>query len=61
MVLNMVILDDKTTCTLSDVVLRSVFYGECFDEDVIFACSLLQLEFTLLLVVFVRVTETNFG
>lgn len=58
---NMVMSPDKGSCTLPDEVLRSAFYGECSDEDVALARSLLQPEPTLPLATPVRTTEANFG
>jgi pimeloyl-ACP methyl ester carboxylesterase len=58
---NMVMSEDKGSSMLRDEVVRSAFYGECSDEDVALARSLLQPEPTLPLATPVRLSEKNFG
>lgn len=58
---NMVMSDDKSTSTVRDESIRSAFYGECSDEDVALARSLLLPEPTLPLATPVHLTDANFG
>jgi pimeloyl-ACP methyl ester carboxylesterase len=58
---NMVMSEDKGSSMLRDDIVRSAFYGECSDEDVALARSLLQPEPTLPLATPVRLSEKNFG
>jgi pimeloyl-ACP methyl ester carboxylesterase len=58
---NMVMSEDKGSSTLREDVVRSAFYGECSDEDVALARSLLQPEPTLPLATPVHLSEKNFG
>jgi pimeloyl-ACP methyl ester carboxylesterase len=58
---NMVMSDDKVSSTMKDGSLRDAFYGECQEDDVALARSLLLPEPTLPLATAVRVTDGNFG
>jgi pimeloyl-ACP methyl ester carboxylesterase len=58
---NMVMSEDKSYSTMRDSAVRDAFYGECSDDDVALARSLLQPEPTVPLATPVNVTEGNFG
>lgn len=58
---NMVMSEDKSYSTMRDSSIRDAFYGECSDEDVALARSMLMPEPTVPLATPVRVTEANFG
>jgi pimeloyl-ACP methyl ester carboxylesterase len=58
---NMLMSEDKSCSTMRDAAIRDAFYGECSDDDVALARSLLQPEPTVPLATPVRVTEANFG
>lgn len=58
---NMVMSADSASSTMREEAIRSAFYGECSDDDVALARSLLQPEPTLPLATPVHVTEANFG
>src|SRR5690349_4225979 len=58
---NMVMSEDKSSSVMRDDVIRSAFYGECSDEDVALARTLLQPEPTLPLATPVHLTPANFG
>jgi pimeloyl-ACP methyl ester carboxylesterase len=58
---NMVMSEDSSSSTMRDEAIRSAFYGECSDEDVALARSLLQPEPTLPLATPVHITAANYG
>jgi len=58
---NMVMSEDKSCSTMKDASVRDTFYGECSDDDVALARSLLQPEPTLPLATPLKLTAGNFG
>src|SRR6516162_10150914 len=58
---NLVMSEDQVSATVREEATREVFYGECSDEDVALARSLLQPEALAPIATPVHVTDANFG
>jgi pimeloyl-ACP methyl ester carboxylesterase len=57
----MVIADDQQSASIREAAVRELFYGQCSDEDVVLAQSLLTPEPLAPLATPVRTTDTRFG
>jgi pimeloyl-ACP methyl ester carboxylesterase len=58
---NMVLAEDRKSCTLREAGTRDALYGECADEDVVLANSLLAPEAVAPLTTPIRTSVENFG
>lgn len=58
---NMIFSEDFSYCTVKDEVIREAFYGDCSDEDVARAISLIVPQSTSPLLMPVNTSEDNFG
>ena len=58
---NLVVSEDQVSATVREEAIREIFYGECSDEDVALARSLLQPEALAPIATPVHVTDANFG
>jgi pimeloyl-ACP methyl ester carboxylesterase len=58
---NMVLAPDRKSCTLRDAAIKDALYGECRDEDVILAQSLLAPEALAPLTTPIRTSAANYG
>ena len=58
---NMIMATDRKSCTLRDTVVKDALYGDCPDEDVILAQSLLVPEALAPLTTPIRTSAANYG
>jgi pimeloyl-ACP methyl ester carboxylesterase len=58
---NMIVAPDRRSCTLRDAVVKEALYGQCADEDVILAQSLLAPEALAPLTTPIRISAANYG
>jgi pimeloyl-ACP methyl ester carboxylesterase len=58
---NMILAPDRKSCTLRDAIVKAALYGECADEDVILAQSLLAPEALAPLTTPIRTSAAHYG